>query len=259
MAVQPNILLIRHQSAAEKTRAALAQRGFAATLLPLSKIEILDTNPPASRFDGLVFTSPVAPEIFCDQLARTNPQNISIASANINELPIYCVGEITALMAQKTGFSNIAAIGENSQTLATAIGESAPGNTLLYPCARHRSFDFGSHLQQQGVNCLNWEIYANQFIEPELDEVIHALEMTDALMLFSKRTSDHFFKVTNSDSDTASAKSRLAHHSMVAISAKVAACIPRIFQTNIYIAKDKNENSMIECLEAISRPRKSPK
>jgi len=192
---------------------------------------------PAGDFGGLIFTSPLAPRILAQ---RSLVEKIS-------QLPVYCVGEYSAHRASEAGFQKIRETGNDAKSLALLLEKSRISN-FLYPCAKDRSYDFRAHLSGFEKSCTNWQIYSNNLLVPDQGELVAALNATNTVFLFSKRSAGHFFDVM----DTPSGHLALSNHVFIAISQNVAATVPRKFLSNTYIANDKNQASMIECLQAIS-------
>ncbi len=232
------ILLLRHERASRKTAASLSERGYSVMTLPLSKIKTVSTRMPHNNFDGVIFTSPLAPQIL---------QGNNLISG-IGDLPIYCVGEYTASCARQAGFSHIEKVEKDANSLSRFVEKLTRINRLLYPCGKERSFDFAGYLKSGNIQCVNWEIYANQLIFPNQDRIRHALEATDIVFLFSKRTASHFFDVAGDNIDRENSHPDISSHVFIAISENVAACVPRKFQSNTYIAGDKSERAMIELI-----------
>ena len=242
MVKQINVLLTRHHRACQKTQATLTRYGANATLLPMSKIVPLDKpfpHPPDGEFDGIIFTSPLAPQMLTGR------------DLALVHLPVFCVGAYTARCAKHAGFTNIINIKKDAETLTEAILHNGDSNVLLYPCAQNRSFDFAEKFLPRKKYCTLWEIYINQPVFPERAELVASLEATNIIFVFSKRTGEHFFKTAKKLLGPDFAQTHLGRHRFVVISPKVATCVPRFLLSNTYIANEKSEKSMIECLGTI--------
>jgi uroporphyrinogen-III synthase len=235
---QRRILLLRHQNAADRTAANLKNFGYRSIILPLSKIKLSSTLLPSGPFNGMILTSPIAAQTL---------QNMA-SESKLENLPLYCVGKYTAESAKIAGFSQIRAVENDTYSLAAILEKLKPEQNLLYPCAKNRSFDFAAHLARYSIRCLNWEIYSNELISPDQAQLTEALNATDTLFLFSKRTASHFFKVVNLDENLEPDRNRRI---FIAISTQVGRTVPRKFLANTYIANEKSELGMIECLTAI--------
>jgi len=238
MALQRRILLLRHREAAVRTAANLHKLGYLSKIMSLSSIRRLSPPRPREIFDGIILTSPVAVQTL---------QHMTTADA-LTKLPTYCVGRYTAERAQAADFTNISAVEKDAASLAGYLGKHNPQQLLLYPCARNRSFDFDAHLASYDIKCKNWEIYSNELISPDRLQLANALGSTDIIFLFSERTALHFFKMANQDDFAQSGQN---HHTFIAISPQVGRTVPRKFLANTYIANEKNESGMIDCLSAI--------
>lgn len=232
-----NILLIRHQKAAQKTQAALADIGHKCTVLAFSEIVPIATAFPDGEFDAIIITSPVGAQIL---------QHHAMAD-RLKKTPVNCVGEVAAKKLKEAGFKT--RYSADAQTLAQVLVEGKRGRNFLYPCAQSRSFDFASHLNSHGLRCTNWEVYENRLITPDSEKILKALAQTDLIFFYSKRTARHFFEVLGGISDV----SQLTNHKFIAISQNTATAIPRKFKQNTYIVENKDEISMIGCLGKIDR------
>jgi len=242
-------LLTRHQQAAQQTAEALQEREFEAIQLPLSEIELLDNPYPAGEYSGVILTSAVAGRIIGENQLKLSQQ----VSSKLLALPAFCVGKYTAKCAQQAGFSNVRIVATDAASLTQEIFKETDGNNFIYPCAEQRSFDFVEALASDSTRCTNWEIYANRLIVPDRQKLAASLEKTNIVFLYSKRTTTHFFKTVEAVFGEDFWRPHLARHAFIAISPQVAGLVPRILRSSTYIAKDKNQNSMIECLEANDR------
>lgn len=236
MGGEQKVLLIRHELASKKTSKNLLTRSYKSVVLPFSQIKETGSPLPGNSFDSIIFTSLVAPRVI--------GSNTDIVE--LKKLPIHCVGGATANSAKQNGFENIATISNDAPTLANEI--NIAGN-LLYPCAKIISFDFASYLNPKGIHCAEWPIYDNRLVTPPSHELATVIAEAYIVFLFSRRTSDHFFKVLKSQLGELSFEG----FKFIAISQNVADTIPRKLLQNTYIADEKNEKSMIECLEKVIR------
>ncbi len=236
----PTILLIRHLQAAKRTKARLNARTgnmvtIHANIVPFSEIRNLGHSLPDGNHDALIMTSPLtAPFVFRDK-----------SFDKIKDLPVYCVGKTTAQNAVDAGFSKIERVTMDALSLAKNLIADNNTRNILYPCAINRSFDFAKHLKAQKITVSLWPVYENSLITPSLQKLTPAIADTNTVFLYSRRTASHFFKVI----DEKSIGEAIKQHHFVAISQNVASEVPRKFQSNTYIANEKNEPSMIVCLE----------
>jgi len=233
-----SILLLRHWQAADRTEVRLAKFGYPSTKLPLSEIRLSPYLLPSGQYNGVILTSSIAAHAL---------QNMEAVS-HLKNLPVFCVGQYTAKTAKAAGFTQISAIENDANALAAILGQLTPEHKLLYPCAKHTSFDFAAHLAGSGISCRNWQIYSNGLISPDGTQINKALQLTDTVFLYSKRTASHFFKLAQR---TKLIEQGCDRHAFVAISSQVGQTVPRKFQANTYIANEKNDHGMIECVSTI--------
>ena len=234
-----NILILRHEQGATRSRQRLEKLGHEVTTLCLSKIEHLDTQFPKANYDSVILTSARAPNIL-----KNHPDFTTLSS-----LPVFCVGAHTANQAVKAGFTQIADQEKDAASLAQTLVKSGSNINILYPCAKDISFDFRGFLAKHDVNCQNWPIYSNTLNAPTVDEIIQGLTNTNAIFLHSKRIAGHFFELF--EKIDLNGQDLLRDHKIIAISSNVASVVPAKLRASTHISSEKSEQSMVECLESI--------
>ena len=236
-----NILILRHPQGASRSRKRLEGIGHEVTALPLSKIEHLDTSFPKANYDSVILTSARAPNIL-----KNHPEFTTLSS-----LPIFSVGAHTANQAAKAGFTQIANQEKDAASLAQILVKSGNRKNILYPCAKDISFDFHGFLSKRDINCQNWTIYSNTLKAPTSNEINQGLANTNAIFLHSKRIAGYFFELIEKFDQNGQDLRR--NHNIIAISSNVASAVPAGLRANTHISREKNEQSMVECLESLSQ------
>lgn len=115
------LIVLRPEPGARCTLGRAREAGFDAVSVPLFEIEPLPwTVPDPTKFDGLLLTSANA---------------VANAGEELRGLPVYAVGEATAIAAREAGFS-VAATG--SAGVDRLLGSIDPGLNLLHLCGEDR-------------------------------------------------------------------------------------------------------------------------
>jgi len=154
------LIVTRPQPAADKTAKKLRQMGHEVEVSPV--LEIVDTGAdlPAGGFDGLVVTSANALRII------DRPGIIEV----IRNMPIFCVGDTTALAAEKIGFSTVYSAAGTARELADLVkywlhSQGGMEKRILYACGEERSESLEQILHQITANLTIWPLYKANLVE----------------------------------------------------------------------------------------------
>jgi uroporphyrinogen-III synthase len=119
------IVVLRPEPGASTTVASARALGLEATAIPLFEIEPVDWEAPdGAEFDGLLLTSANALRFGGEPLQH------------LRGLPVYAIGEVTAVAAKEAGF-NVIATGKAG--VAELLGSIAPDVRLLHLCGADRT------------------------------------------------------------------------------------------------------------------------
>ena len=119
------IVVLRPEPGASATVASARVLGLEATAIPLFQIEPIDwVATDGAEFDGLLLTSANALRFGGEPLQQ------------LRRLPVYAIGEATAVAAQEAGF-NVIATGKAG--VAELVGSIAPDLRLLHLCGADRT------------------------------------------------------------------------------------------------------------------------
>jgi uroporphyrinogen-III synthase len=153
------LLVTRPLAEAERTAAALQQRGHDALIAPVLTIApVADAAFDPTLFDAIVMTSGNAARALMSHPVLHRAQ----------ALPVFAVGGRTAQAARDAGFSDVmSAEGDAADLLALVRGRFAqetrlgtqPGTRLLYLAGSDRSRDLAAELGRDGIRVETLVVY----------------------------------------------------------------------------------------------------
>lgn len=179
------VLITRPQPEADRTAALLAELGHEPVLAPMLVPEIiLPGCIDLSDIAALAITSGRVPA-----LLAAHPQ-----AADFLKLPVFAVGDRSALAAGNAGFSQVTSAGGAVEDLAARIGQKPPAGTVLYLAAETRAGDLERLLADRGIQCQTLPAYRMepvQTLPPAiLDDLKHS--RIDSIPVYSRRTAEAF-------------------------------------------------------------------
>jgi len=221
-----NILITRPRSQALHTAAQLEKRGQCVFVLSLTKIVPLDFILPQQSFEALLASSANA--------FSSNPQEFS----SLYSMPLFCVGEQTALAAQRAGFSTIAAIATQASTLISCL-KNYPACHLLYLAGKNRRPILEKKLNMQGKIVTTVEIYQQQPLRPTPSVMAKLPPRFDYALFYSAMAAQEAVSLTNFfDTGT----------QFLCLSKRIARALPQNFQHQACIATTPSEASLLELI-----------
>jgi uroporphyrinogen-III synthase len=136
------LLLTRPQADAERTAAALRERGHEAIIAPLFRIEFdPDATLGAGPWAAILVTSTNA--------ARALQAHSG--ARQLTALPVFAVGDRSAETMRAAGFANVTSADRDVSELgALVVGRLTPGARLLYLAAEDRAGDLAGELRASG-------------------------------------------------------------------------------------------------------------
>lgn len=179
------MLVTRPEPDAQSTLARLAALDIAADIAPLMVRETLDVSlPPADGFQAMVLTSANAVRALQDR-------NVI---ADYAHLPVFAVGDRTALEAQAAGFHTVSSAAGAFQDLVNAIGISGLKGPLFYPAARHQSADLAKAVAPFGVMVATAKVYEMVAVDALPPAILAALADggINSVLVYSRRTAEIF-------------------------------------------------------------------
>jgi len=229
-----NILITRPQRQAVDTAAQIEKRGLRTFILPLAEIRGLDFSSPRGNFEALLATSANSFTLLAERPSKTKA-----SVENFRCLPLFCVGEQTALAAQKAGFINIAAIAEEVGGLASLL-KSQPFQHFLYLAGKIRRPILERDLRAQGKIITILEIYQQYPLMPTHSHIAALPTHFDYALFYSAMAAQTARYVeTCFDRDT----------QFLCLSQRIAHALPQKFQPQARIATAPNETRLLELIQ----------
>ena len=195
------ILNIRPEDDAALDTETLKRHGVAALSSPVMSVSPLSVsfgNP--DNISGIIFTSRHAVALFVKDIlsGRNKPHDIGSWLPK----PIYVVGSATARVARAAGFQHITKGDGGGASLVSLITKNSNRHDkpLLWPSARHKSFDMTAALQTQGVRVNETPLYETIVTTELSDAIISTIKAGEilAVMSLSARTSALFVDLLTS-------------------------------------------------------------
>lgn len=173
------VLVTRPQPSATKTAERLHALGHEAIVLPLTRIDVLDPQWPAGRFDAVLATSAHA-----------------FAAASLlpevwKSLPVHVVGSRTAQAARCAGFEKAGLVAPDGNSLLAGLsGSCARGSRLVYLCGKVRRPDLERGLEKRGHFVIAVETYDTiqvSYLTDKIAEIAGTMPI-DACLVMSGET-----------------------------------------------------------------------
>jgi uroporphyrinogen-III synthase len=186
------ILVTRPQPAAGDFADRLRREGFGAVVAPMTEYVELDHHiGDIAKYNGFIFTS---------------AQGVNIFARSFTEryIPIFAVGDATAMTAEAAGFQRVySAQGDAAalQELVAAEKDSLKLKNMLHVCGEDTAEDFGTALQDVGVYVERVPVYKAKFVDKLPAETVQALKNNEitTVTLLSARTAENFVKLVQQD------------------------------------------------------------
>ena len=183
------LLVTRPLPAAERTLAALAERGLSGLAAPLFAIEPTGEARPKGRFKALAVTSQNGADGLTPDAAGLPP-----------EAPAFAVGDRTADILRANGFLNVSSASGDQQDLAAlALAHLTAPARVLIAAGEPRKEGLAQALQQHGHQCAAWTRYRSAPL-PDMPaqarEAIAAGEVAGVLH-FSRRAAEVFLDLSD--------------------------------------------------------------
>jgi uroporphyrinogen-III synthase len=181
------ILVTRADDRAEATAERLRAAGHSVLIAPMTRIVATGAPLPRGPFAGIIATSPRA----------VRPLD-GRALLEINELPLYAVGQQTAGAAQTHGFANIVVAGGTAQSLASLIAARHRGDKpLLYLAGSDRKPHMEAALAELGIAAAVVVMYRAEEVEALTRDQIKSLShpAIAAALHYSRRSAEIFCRL----------------------------------------------------------------
>jgi uroporphyrinogen-III synthase len=235
------VLVTRPLPDAETLAMVLTARGIEVVLEPLLTIRpkpgtaaLLEKE--LGGVQALLFTSANGVRVF----AGASPRR---------ELPVFAVGDATAIAAKAAGFARVESAQGNVAALAKlAAARLKPGNgALLHPASSETAGDLAGDLAKAGFNLRRAAIYDSlpaESLSVETQALIRRGAL-DAVLFFSPRTARCFVRLAAK----AKLNDGLAKTLAFALSAEVAGALREMEWQRIAVAEAPTEDSLLASLD----------
>ncbi len=239
------VLVTRPEPDASDTARRLAELGFEPIVWPLLEMEVLEEPLPADRgWRGLTLTS----------VNGVRALSARGDAALLRHLPVYAVGERTAVAARELGFAEVTSAAGGGAKLAERIIADGVAGPLLYPAAEERSFDLETALSTAGIDLATHPVYRMVMTKtlPEAIRVGFAEKTIGAVTLYSRRTAECFIGLVGPH-----LVPHGRHSFALCLSAAVAEGLGDAHLWNIRIAERPDEAGMMALASALRRDDKA--
>jgi len=188
------ILVTRPQPAADDFAEKLRREGFDVFVAPMTEYVEIDSDiGDIAPYQGLIFTSAQAVNIFAKRF-------------NERYVPIFCVGDATALTAEKHGFRRVYSASGDAHALLGTIRQRKDVHELrrmLHICGEDTAEDFVESLKGDNIYVDRAPVYKAEYVDHLPPPIIKALQEGDitTVTLFSARTAENFTHILSREED----------------------------------------------------------
>ena len=230
------IVVTRPQADGDRTAKALRARGYDVLLAPLMKVESVIADL-SGVWRAVIVTSANAPRAIAP-------------SAPFMALPVYAVGERSAVAAREAGFADVTAAGGDARDLVRLITEREAGNRppMLWLAGEDRAADLVGELGARGIAAEMRIVYrAVTAPFPDGLTAVFARGAVDGVLHFSKRSAENFIAGARG-ANVADAALAVRHY---CLSAQVAEPLTAV-GARVEIAARPDETTLIELLPPLA-------
>ncbi|WDR07425.1 uroporphyrinogen-III synthase [Devosia rhodophyticola] len=238
------MLVTRPLADAQGTMRRLELLDIEPVAAPLLVKQVLDTPlPKADQFAAMAVSSTNALRALAERDALHNYRH----------LPVYAVGDRTAMQAVGMGFSNVTSAAGGFVELVDVLAEAKLGGPIFYPSAQTPSGDLGTMMSAVGGTVVTTPVYAMVAVTEMPQGIVQDIADGSivAALLFSRRTATSF---VNALADRLSPEQRSAL-SVLCISDAVAEPLVRAGFSLGGVSERPDEESMMSLALTIARAR----
>lgn len=237
------VLVTRPAPDNERSADALRARGFEVLLAPMLVFEPLPFQCDAVSARGVLLTSANAVRAMMDHPALPH----------LRALPVFAVGETTAIGARAAGFAEVRAAGGDAVSLLAMVTDTVPAGEkpLLYLSADEISRDLGAALGGSGIRVERIPVY-RMALRTELPDDVQAAfarGAIEAVLHYSRRTALAFLAAA----DCAGVGEVARSVPQICLSEAIAAALREKGATRLVAARAPSEASLFEALTASLR------
>jgi len=179
------VLVTRPRPDGDDTARRLAAFGLSPTVCPLMHMRVTKARlPDAGDLSGLIVTSANAIRALLHRGALDPYLG----------LPLYAVGEKTALVANEAGFVRVESAGGDADALIDLVGLGAEAGRYFYPSAKQTARDLSRALSASGLSVIAAEVYAMQAVRRLPKDIVAELAegAFSAVLVYSRRSATLF-------------------------------------------------------------------
>jgi uroporphyrinogen-III synthase len=236
------MLVTRPEPDASETAARLSALDIEAVVEPLLIAETLQTTlPRADGFAALAVTSANALRALHDRGELPRFLN----------LPLYAVGDRTAILARAFGFAEVVSAAGNLDDLVALLAKAGIAGPVFHPAAKRQAGDLAKALASHGVMVITAAVYAMNAaseISRKTRAGLNTGELSAALF-YSRRTAQTFATLAGDLRD----KTRLG---MLCLSEAVAEPLLAAHFVRVSLADHPSEEAMMGLALSFARDQK---
>lgn len=243
------VLVTRPHPDDETTAASLRARGFEVLCAPMLRFEPVAVHEDINaRYSAVIVTS-------ANALRGIEPH---LKGHRMLELPLFAVGEHTAVAARRAGFTHVVSANGDAANLRDLVlaslraKELKKASTLLYLAGAEVARDLASELEESGfrvVTQTTYKMIAVKSLPPETCDAF-AANQVEAVLHYSQRSARAFLDAARAAGVEISALAI----PQCCISATVASVLRDAGATQVVVAATPDENALFEALERALRP-----
>jgi uroporphyrinogen-III synthase len=242
------VLVTRPQPDDAVTAAALRAKGFETLQAPMLRFE------PVAFFDDLDAQYGAVIVTSANALRGIEPH---LAGSRLLKLPLFAVGDRTAVAARNAGFGNVIAADGDAASLRDCVlasvraKELKKASTLLYLAGADLARDLAGELGERGFNVVTHTTYRMIPVSSLPREVCDAFAASriEAVLHYSRRSARAFLEATQAGGVEISALAI----PQCCISDAVALIVRDAGAAQVMVARSPDENALFEALDRALR------
>jgi uroporphyrinogen-III synthase len=231
------LLLTRPEPDAQRTAAALRERGHTVIVAPLMRIEVLaDAEIGGGPWAAILITSANAAHAIVAHRRKK-----ALAS-----LPVFAVGERSAQAMREAGFADVSSADGGVGDLARLVGERmTAGSSLLYLAGAERAGDLAAKLGTRSLAVQTTVVYRAVAVDELPPAATDALSQNiEGVLHYSHRTAETYVKAARGSGMLESALKPI----QFCLSAQIAEPLAQAGAGTIHVAPRPVEAALIDLL-----------
>jgi uroporphyrinogen-III synthase len=243
------VLVTRPHPDDEATAAALRAKGFEVLRAPTLRFEPVAFHDDLdARYGAVIVTS-------ANALRGIEPR---LAGSRLLKLPLFAVGERTAIAARSAGFSHVIAANGDAAGLRDSVLASArtrelrKASPLLYLAGADLARDLAGELGERGFNVVTHTTYRMIPVSSLPRDVCDAFAASriEAVLHYSRRSARAFLDAARAAGVEISALAVL----QCCLSDAVGSIVRDAGAAQVMVARSPDENALFEALDRALRP-----